>query len=309
MADDRKNEKYAYLDQLSTEELNELLRADIESPESGDEDVVFHISEVIVQREKMNPTGFFIDVDQAWADFQKYYNTPDGKEQSLYPIEKDGQVVELPVAPSTHQDYKHISVYPIWKRMGIVAAIIVLLFSSMVAVQAAGIDVFGALARWTSEIFQFIPDTNQTNQKDNIEGNTATLEQTTYHDLLKDALKGWGITEQVVPTTFLPDFEMIETKIAKNDILHSVFCSFENMNGEFYDFQIEHFNTANDVGLTTYEKDDGTVEPYTSGSKTFYLFSNINSTMATWSSDHVVITISGNISVDEIKSIIDSIGE
>ena len=57
MAKSSGSEKYAYLNRLSTEQLEELLRADIESPESGDVDVIFHILEVIEKREEEHPTG------------------------------------------------------------------------------------------------------------------------------------------------------------------------------------------------------------------------------------------------------------
>ena len=45
-------EKYGYLDRLSTDQLEELLRADFESDEHSDVDVIFHILEVIEKRER-----------------------------------------------------------------------------------------------------------------------------------------------------------------------------------------------------------------------------------------------------------------
>ena len=43
----KNDEKYAYLNRLNTEQLEELLRMDMEMAEPGNEDVVFHILEVI----------------------------------------------------------------------------------------------------------------------------------------------------------------------------------------------------------------------------------------------------------------------
>ena len=70
----KNDEKYAYLNRLNTEQLEELLRMDMEMAEPGNEDVVFHILEVIEQREDEHPTGRIPDVDKAWAEFQEYYN-------------------------------------------------------------------------------------------------------------------------------------------------------------------------------------------------------------------------------------------
>lgn len=62
----KNDEKYAYLNRLNTEQLEELLRMDMEMAEPGNEDVVFHILEVIEQREDEHPTGRIPDVDKAW---------------------------------------------------------------------------------------------------------------------------------------------------------------------------------------------------------------------------------------------------
>lgn len=51
----KNDEKYAYLNRLNTEQLEELLRMDMEMAEPGNEDVVFHILEVIEQREDEHP--------------------------------------------------------------------------------------------------------------------------------------------------------------------------------------------------------------------------------------------------------------
>ena len=83
----KNSEKYAYLNRLSTEQLEELLRMDVEESKPGNEDVVFHILEVIEQRENEHPTGRIPDVDKAWAEFQEYYNVPEGADTSLYPCE------------------------------------------------------------------------------------------------------------------------------------------------------------------------------------------------------------------------------
>ena len=42
---------------------------------------------MIEQREDEHPTGRIPDVDKAWAEFQEYYNIPEGVDASLYPCE------------------------------------------------------------------------------------------------------------------------------------------------------------------------------------------------------------------------------
>lgn len=79
--------KYAYLDQLSTRELREILRADIDSPESGDDEAIFYILEVMEKREREHPSDASSDLDRCWNDFQTLYHTPEGAGRALYPTE------------------------------------------------------------------------------------------------------------------------------------------------------------------------------------------------------------------------------
>ena len=79
----KNDEKYAYLNQLSTEQLEEILRMDLEDAKLGNENAIFHILEVIEQREKELPTGRIPDINEAWGEFQAYYHVPEGEAASL----------------------------------------------------------------------------------------------------------------------------------------------------------------------------------------------------------------------------------
>lgn len=86
--DNLHSEKYVYLEQLSTERLEEILRAHIEAPDSKstDEEAIAYILEIIENREKEHPTGRLPDPEQAWNNFQSYYNTAEGMGRSLYAV-------------------------------------------------------------------------------------------------------------------------------------------------------------------------------------------------------------------------------
>ena len=79
MASPSKNQNYAYLSRLSTQKLLELLAAapaPAETPE--DKAYIDAIVEVVLEREERHPTGLLPDPEQAWEEFQQYYNTPEG---------------------------------------------------------------------------------------------------------------------------------------------------------------------------------------------------------------------------------------
>ena len=100
MASPSKNQNYAYLSRLSTQKLLELLAAapaPAETPE--DKAYIDAIVEVVLEREERHPTGLLPDPEQAWEEFQQYYNTPEGEDLSLYPAENPGTAPSEP-APS-----------------------------------------------------------------------------------------------------------------------------------------------------------------------------------------------------------------
>ncbi len=161
MTEQDNREKYAYLDRLSTERLEELIRADIDCPDDTNDEVIFHILEIMKKREREHPTGRLVDVDEAWAEFQQYYNTPEGEGQSLYPT---GDKKETPcgggneiVTVSQRQGPGIVRPRRWLKSSLIAAAAIAALMVGMVGVRAAGIDVLGAIGRWREKTFHFAP--------------------------------------------------------------------------------------------------------------------------------------------------------
>ena len=106
MAQKNQYESDDYLDQLSMEQLEELLRADFASSDPENEQAVFHILEVMEKREKENPTGRLPDTDQAWKEFQQYYNIPEGEGQSLYPVRSDPETQPAPTSTKRSRRFR-----------------------------------------------------------------------------------------------------------------------------------------------------------------------------------------------------------
>lgn len=310
MAESKKNEKYAYLDRLSTEQLEELLRADIGSPEDGDEGVIFHILEVIERREEECPTGRLPEEEKAWSDFQRYYNIPEGEGVSLYPCGRtDGEVGQAPVPSpgvSTRTARPVRRLRSALKLAGIVAAVIVGLFALMIGAQAAGIDVFGAIGRWTEETFRFVPASGGAEQGGG--GGVSAPETAGYHDALQAALEECGLSGDLAPTWYPEGYTATEPEILRNSTGDTVHVAFYGDEERFFVVDVTHYGSASDLEALILEKDGMPIELYTSDTKTFYIMSNMDTVTATWSDGLLVVSISGTLSTDEIKSIIDSIG-
>lgn len=294
-----KNNQYesdAYLDQLSMEQLEDLLRADLNSPDEENDEAVFHILEVMKKREKENPTGRLPDKNKAWKEFQEYYNIPEGEGESLYPTysepENDDKNIQTLKTnePRTRPRFR-------MRRGLVVAAILIVMFGSMLTAQAAGLDVFGAIGRWTEEKFHF-------------EIAPTSADGTTDYTF-QEAGNEKGFSKNLIPTWYPEGFEAFEPKDnSVEDYVDSVYCQYINKEeNRSYLAMVSRYYDSSSIESTVYEKDETEVEIYDHNGKNFYIMSNLDSKTATWSDGKVKIDIVGQLTTDEIEQIIDSIGE
>ena len=302
MAKNNGNEKCACLDQFTTAQLEALLRNESERTDGDRTDVVFHILEVIEKREQENPTGRLPDEDKAWAEFQQYYNIPEGDGQELYGASDEPEEEPLPAGEPAARRSRRLKT---WLKQGLIAAaVVVALFAPMVVAQAAGLDVFGALGRWTDEHFGFVVSSP-------VPGSGSTSRET--EDPLvaefRAALEEHGIYEDLVPTWYPEGFEPVNGVESVSDSMGSaVWVTFLHEDGRSFMVSVDYYNAPEEIENRIFEKDDTPVEEYLSNGKNFYLLSNLQTDTATWSQGNLVWSIQGKLSQDEIKNIIDSIG-
>lgn len=93
------NKKYAKLDQLTTAELESILRADLSDVES-DPELIDHVLEVILEREQEESDSSSSDRREPGQDFEKLYK---GLNEPLYPYPRADNW-SRPRAPLPHQE-------------------------------------------------------------------------------------------------------------------------------------------------------------------------------------------------------------
>lgn len=276
---------YGFLDQLSTEQLTDLLRADFDASEDGDNEMIFRILEVIERREEESlPTA-----DQAWEDFQKYFNTPDGTGRPLYPMRAStGENAETAERTAPRRGR------PLRRLLPLSAAAAVTL-SCMITAQALGVDVFGTLARWTEDTFHFVtgaPDPAQEALRQAVQG----------------AFDEYGVT--VPAPAWYPEGTMLaeDIDVVKAERYTLLICNFLYNDKSFF-IQVQQYFQPDRVDSYTLEKDVSDAEEYPSNGRSFYITSNLSAGCAVYSNDQTIITINGDLSLEALKHIIDSIGE
>lgn len=296
MAENNQGNKYAYLDQLSTPVLQNILRADIESPESGDDEAIFYILEVMRRRGQKTPLDSCPDLDQSWSDFQSIYNTPEGEGRSLYPEDP----VSVHPSPLVKSKRPHRAA----RKLLLVAVLLVLLTVLMTVPAFGNSSILEMIGRWTEEQFTF---TSADTEGDSV---TETLSQElNTGEALRTALREHGIYADVVPH-WLPDGFQLDGEIFVSEYESSkstVFSAIYSSNERYY-FIMNIVSHIGDELYRSYEKANTSPDFYTTEDIQHYIFANTTSTTIAWTVDYIECSIITN-QPDEIFKVIDSIYE
>lgn len=210
---------------------------------------------------------------------------------SLFPAEEPAAETDTTSPAKKHSQFKLF-------KFALIAALLVFLLGS-VAAQAFGLNVFGTIARWSSEVFRM--------QSEEIpyaairfdpleEGEEAT------YDTLEEAIDAFGITAPLAPEWLPERFEL--TSVDATRQANGIFICADYTSEEGF-FQIQYNETVN-FDLNGFEK-DANVELYSCNKAVYYLMTDMERWKAYWQNGELECLMSGTVSEQEMKNIIDSI--
>lgn len=174
-------------------------------------------------------------------------------------------------------------------RVGLIAAIVaVCLFSGMIAVQAAGIDVLGAVARWTDNLFSF-GDIEDSMAAEHSSESAAAVTDLEY-------IESW------IPTLG-EEFSKSEPMIMEDEQPGTLYYSltFASEDGTLV---FDAFSRGEDSQNSLYEKDGSNVNTIILGKTTFYIFENNGDTIAVWTIKDIEFSLVSSLSTEELEQII-----
>lgn len=299
MASPSKNQNYAYLSRLSTQKLLELLAAALapaETPE--DKAYIDAIVEVVLEREERHPTGLLPDPEQAWEEFQQYYNTPEGEDLSLYPAENPGTAPSEPAPSQTEYRPQRRPKRHFFRRVVIVAAVVV----CIALPPALGFEnVFQLIGAWTDDIFLL-------NNVSSLEGNEIEADKKSVD--IEEILGELNYSENIFPTWIPEGFEL--EKVITNEFVLSgkTELRIHYKNGQTRELITFTYNVYNSIAsgtMTAFEKDANALEEYFVGDVTHYIFENLGKYIAVWNQNNIECAISGDVSLTELKEMLNSI--
>lgn len=191
---------------------------------------------------------------------------------------------------------------PIRRKLAVLlplTAVIVILLGS-VSAQALGFDLFGLLARWSSEIFHFAE--TPVAYAEITKNPLAENEGRTYSSP-QAMLEDFGITAPLLPT-WAPERLGTPKVWAKHGSMGlRLYVEYEQGSDSLMTrcYQITKEN------LRTVEKDEENVVRYTYGGCSYYIVEDIETTKAIWQNGSFECKMTGTVSQEEIEQMIRSI--
>lgn len=278
-------QNHKHLDELTTDELTDALSDIWDAMDESNYDPT-QMDAYLVELEKREPISPDFHVDASLAAFQ----------------EKHARLFEqtLPVQLSTAKKPVHRR----W-RISLVAAIVavVVMFCSMVTAQALGFDIFGAIARWTEDTFNFSIAPQTPNNQDNAPAPTTDGDFAT----LQEALDSYGISDAIAPKRLPDGFRVDAITVSPQAGVVRIRASYR-AEEKALSIVVRQYDSPEGMSTSVFEKDSSGVVLYEKGGNLHYIMSNNAQVTATWiAGDRTICSIAGDITANEIESIIDSI--
>ena len=277
MSELNKRAEYSHYDSLPTEELQEILRkhANGELQTEPDTDELYYIMEVLARRrEEEDPQAFRSD-EEALAEFRKHYMPKE---------KKAAKVIKFP-----SRALKAVA--------AVLAVVIIFAVGTSIAAKAFHIDIWSKFANWTKEIFQFT-DLPQGTKPENPEKEyNAELKS------LQNTLAEHAINEKLVPTWMPEGYISKDLRVVETPRVRNISATYEK-NDERLVIKIRQ---TIGVPAEQVEKNDDLLEVYVVDGVEYYIFSNTETLNAAWSIGEFECIITGKITLEEMKTMIDSI--
>lgn len=290
MAEQYGRQKYAGLEFLSTDMLEQIIRSDFDGDAEYSEEMIQYILEVIATRENEPQRDSDPDTQEAWNKFQLLMD----ESEQLYQHHRNVQTKD---GNNSGKKSK-----PMLRYVGIAAACVAIVFVMLITVQAVGVNIFGALASWTESTFSI--ELNKTEKSKDYTGDNAVAER------VGAVLEKMIIPSSSAPTQMLGDYML--WSIERNQTPHYTgVCVVYVKQGNEKPITIVIEKHDYDISgvYKIYMKNPGTPTVYEKDGMQFYIFENSDTWTATWSDGEYCITLAGLESIETAIHIINMIQE
>ena len=279
MSELEKRKDTSRYDHMTTEELQDILRkhAHNELETEPDTEELFKIMEVLSERRQNADAATYRSNEEAFAEFCEHY------------MPKDKEKSHPKVIGFSNRVFKMVA--------AVLAIVLVLTVGTTLTAKAFHIDIWSKFASWTKDVFQFAENPQETN--------AAKLEPEYNLELksLQDALVQQNISERLVPNWLPEGYINNDVRVKTSPKVRTISAVFKKNDERLI------INIRQTIGAPAkqVEKSDDLFEIYPIGGIDYYIFSNNENLQAKWSIGEFECVIGGNVTLDEMKAMIDSI--
>lgn len=283
----RSNQDFSKFDSMTNEELEEILRLDGQKNEGEESDIemLLYVMEVLAVRRK-NSENPGKTAAEAFETFKEHYmpddSTDDAEQVSLKP-----QVINM-------KPTKRLR--PWLSRLVATAAILAFVLVPSITAHAMGIDIWDIIVTWTQETFQL-----RSGKSDETIG-AAASDRREYTNL-QQVLRESGVTLELAPTWFPDGCDLIDIKVAESPV-QLIFLAVYQYDEQEIKIQIKQYIDSDPEQI---EQSDLLIEEYETKGIVYYIFADNKQLRAAWINDSYECYISGQLDIDTIKMMIDSI--
>lgn len=286
-AENKKQQLRSMLAGKSTAELEELLALEAANLDAAEPnaDFIATVLEVMAERESEQEQEM---TEQAWEDFQEYYTL---RKQEETETDNDEEAPRDHRRKIEHRQRSPKLIRVI--RIGIVAAVLVVLLCGT----AFGWNFFQAVADWTEETFHFL--TGQ-ERKARLESDVFLAQRLLVKTRTDTCtIPRWspeGTTASGVPT---------ENSRTDRFVVRAAYT----VGTREFSIRITIHDTPPETYIGTYQKDATIETEYSAGGICHYIVGNNETISAMWVNGCVEGYIQGELTVEELQKMIDSIYE
>ena len=293
---------HSRFDHMPTEELENILRLDFQLPEGEglDADTILYIAEIIAGREASSSQPSCPDAEAAWQDLLSQY-LPEGTNGLL----SDGagaESVPSPRQPSPSARRHSRGIRWMIRIAGVAAILAILFFVTTITAYALGYDVWGTIAKWSSETFSFA--SKESGDRTDVPGQQSNILE---FSSIQETLDYYGIEETIAPTWIPERFVLEFVEAAENAGLIAFNAHYSY--GEDILAMSAFCHKEPQEKYAQWQKDDVEPTTYEAGGVTHYLMTNMGRQVAVWMTGNCECNITGDMSKEELLAVIDSIYE
>lgn len=186
------------------------------------------------------------------------------------------------------------------KTVAVAIASIIIFVLSMVTVQAAGVDVFGAVARWTDNVLVI--------KSEDVEAGSVIVPHLTPSEEIRLALIDQGIPEDYAPSRMPNTYEIIDLQRIQNKKEKQVIVTVSDAEKNIITFQFKKSDYSENKNIIYYEKDKPDIKYYLVGDKKWAIYYNNGFLSAIWQAQQYEIDIIGCKNMEQLYKILESIG-